>query len=56
MMFSPQIFTRNIKKIKSGVINSHHKGILNKHLNACFYEHSSIEERDKSIRLLNKLS
>ena len=34
----------------------YHKGILNKHLNTCyFYEHSNIEERDEWIRLLNKL-
>ena len=54
MLLPLQIFTRNIQKIKNGVIDSRHKGILNKHLNAYFYEHSNIEERDKSIRLLNK--
>ena len=36
MLFSLRIFTKNIKKIKNGVIDLHYRGILNKHLNACF--------------------
>ena len=56
LLFSVQIFTRNIKKMKSGNINMRHKGILNKHLNPVFYEHSNAEERIRWIRLLNKLN
>ena len=46
MMFSLQSFTRDINKIKVALSNSHHKGILNRHLNACFL-YSNIKERDE---------
>ena len=36
MLFSPQTFTRDIKKQKVALSISHHKEILKKHLNACF--------------------
>ena len=47
MLFSLQILTRNIIKQKVSLSISRDKGMLNKHLNACFYEHSNIEEREE---------
>ena len=46
MLFSSQIFTKNIKILNSGIM--HQKRIANKHLNAFFYENSNVEERDGS--------
>ena len=46
MLFLLQIFTRNIKKQKVALSILCHKGILNKHLNACFlHERLSIEKK-----------
>ena len=36
MLFSLEVFTRDIKKQKVGLSILRHKGVLNKHLNACF--------------------
>ena len=50
MLFLLQLFTRNIKKIKSGIIDLRYKGMLKKHLNIwipVFSEHSNIDERGK---------
>ena len=55
MLFSRQISTRNIKKIKSGVINFVPRRNFKKTFEYLFfYEHLNIEEIDECIRLLNK--
>ena len=46
MLFSLEIFTRNIKNEKVVLSISCNKGIFKKHLNTC-YEHSNIEERNE---------
>ena len=43
MLFSLQIFTRNIKKEKVALSISRHKRVVNKYLN----EHLNIERRDE---------
>ena len=49
---SLQILLETLKK-KGGVINSRHKGILNKHLNACFlwtFEYRRKRQVDKATK------
>ena len=40
-------FCQDIKKQKVALSFLRHKIVLNKHLNAFFYEHSNVEERDE---------